>query len=93
MTHFTKSLLIAGLLGCSVPSLLIGTGLLSVLIIGHIPIAESICQFIVAHIIDVLQVFGSGSSLQGTAVISVVVGSVGVLFSTYNLLYLSRPMR
>ncbi|MEO0407241.1 MAG: hypothetical protein AAF289_07825 [Cyanobacteria bacterium P01_A01_bin.135] len=93
MMHFAKSLLIAGLLGCSMPSLLIGAGLLSVLIIGHIPIAESICQFITVHIIDVLQVFGSGSLLQGIAVISVVIGGVGMLFSTYNLLSLSRPTR
>jgi len=93
MTHFTKSLIIAGFLGCSVPTLLIGGGLLSVLILGQIPIAESICQFVVAHIVTILRVFGSGDPLQGTLVISMTVGSVGVLFSTYNLLYLSRPTR
>lgn len=93
MTHFTKSLLIAGFLGCSVPTLLIGGGLISILLLGQIPVAESICQFIVTHIVSILQVFGTGNPVQGTIVISVAVGIVGVLFSTYNLLYLSRPIR
>ena len=93
MTHFTKSLLIAGLLSCALPTLLIGGGLLSVFMLGQIPVAASICQLIVEDIIGVLQVFGSGSPLQGVIIISIVIGGVGMLFSTYNLLYLSRPMR
>ncbi len=93
MTHFTRSLLITGVLGCSLPTLLIGSGLLSALALSQIPVTASICEFFIGCILDVLQTFGGGSPIQGVLIISLTVGSVGVLFNTYNLLYLSRPIR
>ncbi|MGF1536779.1 MAG: hypothetical protein ACFB4J_09900 [Elainellaceae cyanobacterium] len=93
MTHFTRSLLITGLLGGSVPILLIGGGILSALALSQVPIAAGVGQLAIDSILGVLQIFGSGSPIQGIFIISLAVGGVSVLFNTYNLLYLSRPIR
>ncbi|MGQ4648991.1 hypothetical protein [Lyngbya aestuarii] len=50
---------------------------------GYIPGLETIGQAGATQLLDILAVFGSGSSLEGTMVIGVTCSLVGALFDAY----------
>jgi hypothetical protein len=80
---FLRSLLLASAFSFAAPLILIGAVLLSLDLIGHIPLLGSLSHSIVHQILQFLNVFGNGDPWQGTLVIGTAFSLVGALFDTY----------
>lgn len=81
--NFLRSLLLTIVFSFAAPLLLIGALLITLSLIGCVPVLQGITTLIANLILDVLATFGSGSSLQGLVTIASTCSFVGVLFDTY----------
>jgi hypothetical protein len=80
---FLHSLLVTSTLSFMVPIILISAVVMTLFLIMHIPIAESISQAMVQQVLQVLMVFGTGNAIEGAIVIATTCSVVGILFDTY----------
>jgi hypothetical protein len=80
---FLRSLLLASAISFATPILLIASLLFSLFIVSQVPIMQTIACAIAAQVLNVLSVFGSGSSVEGALVIGLTCSLVGALFDTY----------
>ncbi len=83
LSAFVRSLLLTSFLSFVAPLLLVSLVLIALYLAGSVPIAESVSCTITEQILEFLAVFGNGSAIEGTLVISTTCGLVGALFDTY----------
>lgn len=81
--NFLRSLLLTSVLSFAAPLLLVGGALVSLSLLGYIPLLEKIGQTGAEQILGFLAIFGSGCPLEGILVIGCACGFVGGLFDTY----------
>ncbi|NJR65794.1 MAG: hypothetical protein HC772_11450 [Leptolyngbyaceae cyanobacterium CRU_2_3] len=84
LINLLRTLLITGILSFFVPFLLIGTILVGLMVVRHIPSVEMISTIGLDQILSFLIVFGTGSAIRGLFTISIVSSLVSVLFDTYT---------
>ena len=84
LLNLLRSLLITSILSFLAPLLFIGTILSSLLALKHIPYLESISQMGLDQLLSFLTVFGTGSAMQGSLIISGVSSVVSILFGIYT---------
>ena len=80
---FIRSLLLASVLSFAAPLLFIGSVLVGLDLLAHIPHVATLSQATASQILGFLATFGSGDAIEGTFVIAVVFSLVGALFDTY----------
>ncbi|HAO13797.1 MAG TPA: hypothetical protein DCQ51_22215 [Planktothrix sp. UBA8407] len=83
LSHFIRSLLLAITFSFIAPLLLIAVGLISFVLMSHLPFMQSFGELGCHQIIKFLSTFGNGHPLQGCLVIALTFGLVGGLFDTY----------
>lgn len=84
LPNLLRSLLLASLFSFAVPVGLIGMVWGGMALVGHIPQLTALSQASMDQIEHFLQVFGSGSAVNGLLVIGLVCSLVGALFDTYT---------
>lgn len=82
-TNFLRSLLLTIVFSFITPMLLIGSLLLLLSFINHIPGLQGVTDEIPTQIMHFLATFGSGNALHGIFVIALTCGFVGALFDMY----------
>ncbi|MBF1999537.1 MAG: hypothetical protein IGS50_02305 [Synechococcales cyanobacterium C42_A2020_086] len=84
LPNLLRSLLLTCIFSFLAPVFLVGLLLASFVLIRYLPPLEAIGTGGVEQLSHFLQIFGSGSTLQGLTVIGLVCSVVGVLFDTYT---------
>ncbi|MFN6558357.1 MAG: hypothetical protein RMY28_000920 [Nostoc sp. ChiSLP01] len=82
-TNFLRSLALTIVFSFVAPIFLVGTGLLFLFLIGHLPGLQELTEAIATEIVHFLATFGSGTPLRGLFVISLTCSFVGTLFDIY----------
>ncbi|WP_392534939.1 hypothetical protein [Nostoc sp. C117] len=82
-TNFLRSLLLTIVFSFIAPMFLVGSGLLLLSAIGHLPSLQEFTEAIATQIVHFLATFGSGTPLRGLLVISLTCSFVGALFDMY----------
>jgi uncharacterized membrane protein len=81
--EFLRSLCLTSAISFALPLVLIGGTLTGFVLVAQIPLIDVLAQTGLNYFLQFLQVFGTGSALQGALVIGCVCGLVGALFDTY----------
>lgn len=84
LPNLLRSLLITGIFSFLAPVLLLCVLLAGAGIVSYLPYLEAIGTTGLVQIVHFLQIFGSGSVLQGLTVIGLVGSLVGILFDIYT---------
>ncbi|MBD2097858.1 hypothetical protein H6F90_22550 [Trichocoleus sp. FACHB-591] len=84
LTPFLRSLLLTSVLSFTAPLILVGAILVSLSLLGFVPLLESVGATGVKQVLQFLATFGSGQPFQGLVIIGFVCGLVGGLFDTFN---------
>ncbi len=84
LPNLLRSLLLTGVFSFLAPVMLLSILLAGAEIVSCLPYLESVGNNGVIQIARFLQVFGSGSVLQGLTVIGLVCSLVGILFDIYT---------
>ncbi len=82
-SDFLRSLLLTMILSFITPIFLLLGGLISFILIGHLPQLAALGQVCSHQILQFLAVFGRGSPLEGCFIIGITCSFVGALFDTY----------
>ncbi|MEA5506434.1 hypothetical protein VB735_25655 [Halotia wernerae UHCC 0503] len=83
LTNFLRSLVLTIIFSFAAPMFLVGSVLLLLPLMGHVPILQGVTEASANRILHFLSVFGSGTALRGLLVISLTCSFVGGLFDTY----------
>ncbi|RAM48492.1 MAG: hypothetical protein C6Y22_27590 [Hapalosiphonaceae cyanobacterium JJU2] len=81
--NFLRSLLLTIIFSFVAPLFLVGSILLTVSLMGHIPNLQAVTEAIATPIMQFLAIFGSGNAIEGLFTISLTCSFVGGLFDTY----------
>ena len=83
LPHFLRSLLLAITFSFIAPLLLIAVGLITFVLMSHLPIKQNLGTLGCHQMLKFLATFGDGHPLQGCLVIALTFSLVGGLFDTY----------
>jgi hypothetical protein len=81
---FLRSLLLASFVSFALPVLLVGGAIVTLILVGYLPLLDAFSQFCLAQLLNFLTTFGSGSALHGVLVIGFTCALVGALFDAYT---------
>ena len=81
--NFLRSLLLTVLFSFATPILVIGSGLVSLILVSYIPGLEVISHDLSRQILGFLAIFGSGFPVKGALVIAFTCTFVGSIFEIY----------
>ena len=93
MCHSFRSLVVTGVFGMLLPLFVILSLFATLFLLGLVPFLQSYAMTGTAQLVHILEIFGSGSLIQGSLVIGLVSSVVSALFDACNLLVLSKPIR
>ncbi|MGB3534987.1 MAG: hypothetical protein WBA13_15925 [Microcoleaceae cyanobacterium] len=82
-SDFFRSLLLTMVLSFVTPILLLVGGLISFILIGHLPQLAALGQVCSHQLLLFLAVFGRGNPFEGCLIIGITCSFVGALFDTY----------
>ncbi|MBW4520704.1 MAG: hypothetical protein KME16_13490 [Scytolyngbya sp. HA4215-MV1] len=80
---FLRSLLLTSFVSFATPVLLVGGAIVTLMLVGCLPLLDSLSQLCLEQLLKFLTTFGSGSALQGVLVIGCTCALVGALFDAY----------
>jgi hypothetical protein len=80
---FLRSLLLTSALSFAAPIVLVGVALVSLYVIGQVPLIDALSQTGSSQILKFLAVFGNGDVVEGVLTIGLTCALVGALFDTY----------
>ncbi|NJK36730.1 MAG: hypothetical protein HC825_04870 [Oscillatoriales cyanobacterium RM1_1_9] len=86
MSHFPsfiRSLFLTMILSFLAPILLIHGGLVSFVLVAHLPMLDTSGEICSHRILEFLAIFGNGQPWLGTVIIGTTFSLVGSLFDTY----------
>jgi hypothetical protein len=83
LTNFLRSLVLTIIFSFAAPMFLVGSVLLLLPLMGHIPLLQGVTEASANRILHFLSIFGSGNAWHGLLVISLTCSFVGGLFDTY----------
>jgi uncharacterized membrane protein len=89
---FIRSLLLTSALSFAAPIALVGIVLVSLYMVGQVPLMDGFSQAGSERILKFLTVFGNGDAVEGALTIGLTCGLVGALFDTYAF-YRHHPLK
>jgi len=86
---FFRSLIVASLISFLAPLLMIGSLVVFLIAVAHVPGLATLSDVMTTQLRQFLIAFGNGDAVSGAIVISLAFTLVGALFDTYSFYYRS----